>query len=89
MIFFNDICIPPEYFQHFFFLKILAITDLHGRRVKGDKKKPKTVIDHVVFERHLTNPYGQWKIAGKITPPLRVNSSKLQKIEQGTQVSRA
>ena len=68
--------------------QILAVTDLHGRRVKGDKKKPKTVTDYVVFERHLTNPYGQWKIIGKIAPPVQVKSSQLQKVGQGAQVSR-
>merc|ERR1712141_284989 len=52
--------------------QIMAITDLHGRRVKGDMKKPKTVTDYVVFERHLTNPYGQWKVFGKISPPIQV-----------------
>lgn len=66
----------------------MAITDLHGRRVKGDMKKPKTVTDYVVFERHLTNPYGQWKVVGKISPPIQVKSSQLKSIGQGAQVSR-
>jgi len=68
--------------------QILAVTDLHGRRVKGDRKNPKAVVDYVVFERHLANPYGQWKVIGKVAPPLQVKSSQLKTIEQGTQVSR-
>jgi hypothetical protein len=27
------------------------------------------VLDYVVFERHLTNPDGKWRLAGKIFPP--------------------
>eukprot|EP00794_Sanderia_malayensis_P002992 gene2992-3449_t len=54
--------------------QILAITDNHGRKLKGDKKKSKEVIDYVVLERHLVNPYGQWKVIGKLMPQKLVPS---------------
>ena len=47
-------------------LQILALKDRHNRTVTGDAKKPKRVIDYVVFERHLTDPYGRWRICGKL-----------------------
>jgi len=37
--------------------------------LKGDPKKPRKVIDYVVFERHLADPYGRWRICGKVNQP--------------------
>uniref|UniRef100_A0A8P0TQP7 Large ribosomal subunit protein mL45 n=1 Tax=Canis lupus familiaris TaxID=9615 RepID=A0A8P0TQP7_CANLF len=30
---------------------------------------PRDVLEYVVFEKHLVNPYGSWRMHGKITPP--------------------
>lgn len=49
--------------------QILAIKDRYNRTITGDARQPKKVIDYVVFERHLTDPYGRWRICGKINPP--------------------
>jgi len=46
--------------------QILAIKDRYNRTLKGDAKKSKNVIDYVVFERHLKDPYGKWRICGKV-----------------------
>ena len=35
----------------------------------GDAKKAKKVIDYVVFERHLADPYSRWRICGKLNHP--------------------
>lgn len=48
--------------------QILAIRDRHNRIIKGDVKNSKNVIDYVVFERHLADKYGKWRICGKLAP---------------------
>lgn len=68
--------------------QILAVTDQHGRRLKGDKQKSKEVIEYVVFERHLVNPYGQWKIVGKVIPPQQIPNSQITAPSQPAQLAR-
>ena len=51
-------------------LKVFAIKDKHGRHVSGSDKQVKEVVDFVVFERHLTNKYGKWKVCGKLIAPV-------------------
>uniref|UniRef100_A0A7N4Q258 Large ribosomal subunit protein mL45 n=1 Tax=Sarcophilus harrisii TaxID=9305 RepID=A0A7N4Q258_SARHA len=46
----------------------LAIYDRFGRLMYGQEDVPKDVLEYVVFERHLTNPYGTWRMHGKIVP---------------------
>ncbi len=46
----------------------LAIYDRFGRLMYGQEDVPKDVLEYVVFERHLTNPYGAWRMHGKIVP---------------------
>ncbi|XP_074117420.1 large ribosomal subunit protein mL45 [Sminthopsis crassicaudata] len=46
----------------------LAIYDRYGRLMYGQEDMPKDVLEYVVFERHLTNPYGAWRMHGKIVP---------------------
>ncbi|XP_008053904.2 39S ribosomal protein L45, mitochondrial, partial [Carlito syrichta] len=46
----------------------LAIYDRFGRLMYGQEDVPKDVLEYVVFERHLTNPYGSWRLHGKIVP---------------------
>ncbi|CAK6438360.1 unnamed protein product [Pipistrellus nathusii] len=47
----------------------LAIYDRFGRLMYGQEDVPKDVLEYVVFEKHLTNPYGSWRMHGKIVPP--------------------
>ncbi|XP_038241421.1 39S ribosomal protein L45, mitochondrial [Dermochelys coriacea] len=46
----------------------LAIYDRFGRLMYGGEQVPKDVLEYVVFERHLVNPYGSWRVHGKIVP---------------------
>ncbi|GCC29396.1 large ribosomal subunit protein mL45 [Chiloscyllium punctatum] len=46
----------------------LAIYDRFGRLMYGNEDLPKDVLEYVVFERHLVNPYGLWRMHGKIVP---------------------
>ena len=46
----------------------LAVYDRFGRLMHGSESTVKDVLEYVVFEKHLTNPYGTWKIHGKIIP---------------------
>ncbi|XP_023367004.1 39S ribosomal protein L45, mitochondrial [Otolemur garnettii] len=46
----------------------LAIYDRFGRLMYGQEDVPKDVLEYVVFEKHLTNPYGSWRMHGKIVP---------------------
>jgi large subunit ribosomal protein L45 len=46
----------------------LAIYDRFGRLMYGQEDVPKDVLEYVVFEKHLMNPYGSWRMHGKIVP---------------------
>ncbi|XP_044855076.1 39S ribosomal protein L45, mitochondrial [Mauremys mutica] len=46
----------------------LAIYDQFGRLMYGGEQVPKDVLEYVVFERHLVNVYGSWRVHGKIVP---------------------
>ncbi|NXC10599.1 RM45 protein, partial [Orthonyx spaldingii] len=48
--------------------QILAIYDRFGRLMYGGEEVPKDVLEYVVFERYLVNPYGAWRMHGKIIP---------------------
>ncbi|CAF0857156.1 unnamed protein product [Brachionus calyciflorus] len=48
--------------------QILAIYDRFGRLAFGSDALPKDVLEFVVFEKHLTNPYGAWRIHDKVVP---------------------
>ncbi|NWU35667.1 RM45 protein, partial [Hylia prasina] len=50
------------------FSQILAIYDRFGRLMYGGEEIPKDVLEYVVFERYLVNPYGTWRMHGKIIP---------------------
>lgn len=50
-------------------LQTLAIYDRFGRLMYGQEDVPKDVLEYVVFEKHLVNPYGSWRMHGKIIPP--------------------
>lgn len=46
----------------------LAIYDRFGRLMLGSEDQPKDVLEYIVIERHLVNPYGRWRLHGKIVP---------------------
>uniref|UniRef100_T1IZF5 Large ribosomal subunit protein mL45 n=1 Tax=Strigamia maritima TaxID=126957 RepID=T1IZF5_STRMM len=46
----------------------LAVYDRFGRLMQGSEVMPKDVLEYVVFENHLSNQYGAWRIHGKIIP---------------------
>ncbi|NXO00316.1 RM45 protein, partial [Rhinopomastus cyanomelas] len=46
----------------------LAIYDRFGRLMYGGEQVPKDVLEYVVFEKYLVNPYGTWRVHGKILP---------------------
>ncbi|XP_061583323.1 39S ribosomal protein L45, mitochondrial [Cololabis saira] len=46
----------------------LAIYDRFGRLMLGNEEQAKDVLEYLVMERHLTNPYGRWRLHGKIVP---------------------
>ncbi|XP_063993208.1 large ribosomal subunit protein mL45 [Diachasmimorpha longicaudata] len=47
----------------------LAVYDRFGRLMHGSEFVKKDVLEYVVFENHLANKYGAWRIHGKIIPP--------------------
>ncbi|XP_003703431.1 mitochondrial ribosomal protein L45 [Megachile rotundata] len=48
--------------------QILCIYDRFGRVLMGSETVKKDVLDYVVFEKHLSNVYGKWRIHAKIIP---------------------
>lgn len=58
--------------------QVMAVKDKHGRRIKGSDKEVREVIDYVVFERHLSNKYGKWRVCGKLFPRLPQRPNTLQ-----------
>jgi len=59
----------------FFTKQLLAIYDRFGRLCHGSEVISKDVLEYVVFEKHLANEYGIWRVHAKIVPPwLRVEN---------------
>lgn len=46
----------------------LAVYDRFGRLMHGSETVAKDVLEYVVFEKHLANVYGSWRLHGKIIP---------------------
>ncbi|XP_034836154.1 large ribosomal subunit protein mL45 [Maniola hyperantus] len=46
----------------------LAVYDRFGRLLHGSEILAKDVLEYVVFEKHLSNLYGTWRIHDKIIP---------------------
>ncbi|CAG9568366.1 unnamed protein product [Danaus chrysippus] len=46
----------------------LAVYDRFGRLIHGSEIVAKDVLEYVVFEKHLSNMYGVWRIHDKIIP---------------------
>jgi len=50
------------------YVKILAIYDRFGRLAYGSEKLSKDCLEYVVFEKHIADEYGCWRLHGKILP---------------------
>ncbi|CAG2179798.1 unnamed protein product [Oppiella nova] len=48
--------------------QILAIYDRFGILMHGSDAVVKDVLEYVVFEKHIANLYGKWRLHAKITP---------------------
>nr|CAG4646564.1 EOG090X0DDP [Macrothrix elegans] len=48
--------------------QILVVYDRFGRLLYGSEVVAKDVLEYVVFEKHLANLYGKWRIHEKIIP---------------------
>lgn len=48
--------------------QILAIYDRFGRLMHGSEILAKDVLEYVVFEKHISNEYGVWRLHEKIIP---------------------
>ncbi|KRX37436.1 putative 39S ribosomal protein L45, mitochondrial [Trichinella murrelli] len=46
----------------------LAIYDQFGRLYMGNETVPRDVLEYIVYEKHLSNLYGKWRLHGKIRP---------------------
>lgn len=48
--------------------QLLAIYDRFGRLMHGSEILAKDVLEYVVFEKHISNEYGRWRLHDKIIP---------------------
>ncbi|XP_033732883.1 39S ribosomal protein L45, mitochondrial-like [Pecten maximus] len=48
--------------------QLLTIYDRFGRLMYGSETVPRDVLEYVVFEKHIVNMYGEWRMHNKITP---------------------
>lgn len=48
--------------------QLLAIYDRFGRLMHGSEILAKDVLEYIVFEKHLSNVYGTWRMHDKIIP---------------------
>lgn len=48
--------------------QVLAIYDRFGRLMHGSEILAKDVLEYVVFEKHLSNEYGSWRLHDKLIP---------------------
>ncbi len=46
--------------------QVLAVYDRFGRLMHGSPTVAKDVLEYVVFEKHLANVYGKWRVHGKV-----------------------
>ncbi|KAJ1525972.1 hypothetical protein ONE63_009156 [Megalurothrips usitatus] len=52
----------------FFSQQCLAVYDRFGRLIYGSEILAKDVLEYAVFEKHLSNEYGVWRLHAKIIP---------------------
>lgn len=46
----------------------MAVYGRFGRLMMGSEEEPRDVLEYLVLERHLVNPYSMWRLHGKIVP---------------------
>ncbi|XP_055998521.1 39S ribosomal protein L45, mitochondrial-like isoform X2 [Ostrea edulis] len=57
-----------QFTVRFHTLQKLAIYNRFGKLIYGDRDRPRYVLEYVLFEKHVSDTEGKWRIAGKITP---------------------
>ncbi|XP_014251219.1 probable 39S ribosomal protein L45, mitochondrial [Cimex lectularius] len=70
--------------------QILAIYDRFGRLMHGHEELPKDVLEYIVFEKHISNKYGRWRVHDKIIPnwmPLKEPVKKTIMVQQDKEES--
>lgn len=60
--------LQPQVTVRFHTQQTLAVYDRFGRLMHGSEVVAKDVVEYVVFEKHLANLYGLWRIHEKIIP---------------------
>jgi large subunit ribosomal protein L45 len=45
----------------------------------GDPDQARDVLEYVVFEKHIANVYGQWRVHGKVVPEWMPSRGALHK----------
>ena len=63
-------------------LQLLSIYDRFGRFMHGSAEEPRNVLEYVVFERHLANPYSTWRIHAKL-PSNKYQREPVQRVTYG------
>ncbi|XP_034233576.1 probable 39S ribosomal protein L45, mitochondrial isoform X2 [Thrips palmi] len=54
----------------------LAVYDRFGRLLYGSEVLAKDVLEYVVFEKHLSNEYGVWRVHAKLIPQARIRMAE-------------
>ena len=49
-------------------LQSLALYDRFGRLMYGGENLLKDCLEYVVYEKHLSDEYGRWRLHGKVVP---------------------
>ena len=47
--------------------QIMAVFDRHGRLILGSPTDVKEVLEYIVFEKYLSNEYGEWRLHQRIS----------------------
>ena len=58
-------------------LQIMALYDRFGRLMHGSETVPKDTLDFIVFEKHLTDTLGKWRLHSKIATNLSSSNQSL------------
>merc|ERR1711872_261164 len=58
---------PPKV-VHARHAEIITKENMFGRLIHGSETVAKDVLEYVVFEKHLSNIYGTWRLHSKIIP---------------------
>ena len=56
----------------------MALYDRFGRLMLGSESVPKDVLDFIVFEKHMSDSYGKWRIHSKIKPSWQKSDTQVR-----------